>query len=250
MMSDNELTTTGDSASLAMKMVELAKDKDFDANKLEIFYRLQKDMVADDARKAYISAIATFHENPPQVVKSKPVFGKDRSKGPQYFYAQFEDTIKVVRPALLKVGIIATWSSKPVGNGITEVTCFLRHTLGHEESSTQSGGPEAGGSKNSVQAVISTDSYLRRASLMSVTGLVAEGEDTDGLAEKPDEPVISEEQLERINDLVEKSGIDLKVFCGMYGDLNKIKQCDYEKALGTLKLRLKVKTLEAGNDTA
>jgi len=219
-----------------------AADKDFDADKLEKLIGLKERTDAIEAKQAYIRAMADFHANPPVITKTKPVYGKDRSKGPQYYFADFTDVIKVVRPALLKVGITATWRSEPTGIGILKVTCILRHTLGHEESSSLAGGAETGGSKNLIQGIVSTDSYFRRNTLMAVTGLVAEGEDDDGLGGFKAQS-IGDEQLSHIQELLIQSETDISEFCSKLhlGSVSDLSNAQYGAAVNILNARIKRK---------
>lgn len=179
----------GQDTSIMALLTDAVKDPDFDATKLELLIGLKERVDATEAKKAFIDAMYKFHENPPIIKKTKPVYGKDRydkngdinpNAKPHYHFAEFDDTVKAVRPALRKVGIIATWESKDLGGGITNVTCVLRHTMGHEERASMSGAPEAGGSKNALQGTGSSSSYLRKYTYLLVIGLVAEGEDDDG----------------------------------------------------------------------
>ena len=61
------------------------------------------------------------------------------------------------------------------------MTCVLSHKSGHYEETTLSGPPDASGSKNAIQAIGSTLTYLQRYSLVQALGLAA-GDDDDGKA--------------------------------------------------------------------
>jgi hypothetical protein len=63
-----------------------------------------------------------------------------------------------------------------------QVTCYLRHVNGHEESVSMGGPPDAGGAKNAIQARASTKTYLERYTLKAITGLSEQNDDTDGNA--------------------------------------------------------------------
>jgi len=191
--------------SIMGMLAQAVKDPDFDANKLEQLIKLKERVDATEAKKAFQEAMFRFHENPPIIKKTKSVYGKDRSKGPQYHYPDFAETVRLVRPALRAVGIIATWSSEPLDNGMTRVTCTLRHALGHEEHSSMAGAPETGGSKNAIQGVGSADSFLRRYTYLSATGLVAEGDDTDGNVE---DERITEKEAEVLLSIADEAGLN------------------------------------------
>jgi hypothetical protein len=59
-----------------------------------------------------------------------------------------------------------------------EVTCILRHELGHSETASMGGKPDVGGAKSPIQARASTKSYLERYTFMAVTGQAASGQTT------------------------------------------------------------------------
>jgi hypothetical protein len=61
------------------------------------------------------------------------------------------------------------------------VTCILTHEKGHSEETSLQGPPDTSGSKNSIQAVGSSVTYLCRYTLLAACGLAA-SEDTDGVA--------------------------------------------------------------------
>ena len=239
-------TTMPEDTSIMGMLAAAVKDPDFDADKLEKLIQLKNQVDAVEAKKAFNDAMYEFHLAPPVIVKNKPVYGRDATKGPQYHFADFGDTVRAIRPALLKVGIVATWSSEPTGNGETQVTCMLRHRLGHEERSTMAGTPETGGSKNAIQGVGSSDSYLRRYTLLSVTGLVAEGEDNDGQGGQQIDGPISEEMLSEIVEEAEARDVDKVAFCRRLkvDSLPEIKISEYGKAIKLIQSKPRVQNNE------
>ncbi len=156
-------------------LAEAVRDPDFDANKLEQLIMLKERVDATEAKKAFIDAMAEFHEDPPRLIKTK--------EGNNCKYAPLDDSIKLIRPALLAVSITPSWETEQLPNGHIMVTCILSHRLGHEKTSSLSGAAEDSGSKNPTQGIGSTVSYFKRYTLEANCGLVAEGEDTDGNVE-------------------------------------------------------------------
>jgi hypothetical protein len=71
----------------------------------------------------------------------------------------------------------------PAGTAITipwvYVTCHLIHKDGHAETLTLEGPPDSSGSKNPLQEMQSTASYLKRQSLLAITGTATGGEDNE-----------------------------------------------------------------------
>jgi hypothetical protein len=89
-----------------------------------------------------------------------------------------------VAPALSKHGFSYSWATRQERDGRSivwiEVTCTLKHRLGHSESVTLGGPPDISGNKNPIQQVVSTVTYLERHTLKAITGVSEKGEDDDG----------------------------------------------------------------------
>jgi hypothetical protein len=60
-----------------------------------------------------------------------------------------------------------------------EVTCTIKHSLGHSESVSMGAAPDTGPGRNAIQARGSAKSYLERYTLLAATGMAA-GTDDDG----------------------------------------------------------------------
>ena len=134
---------------------------------------------AGEARKAYTAALADFKANPPSVVKgSSASFGAGKAS---YDYATLDTVTGAVIPSLSAHGLSHHWSTSQEG-GRVSVTCTLTHRDGHAESVTLSAPEDTSGSKNPIQAIGSTVTYLQRYTLLAITGLAAEGHDDDGHA--------------------------------------------------------------------
>jgi hypothetical protein len=93
------------------------------------------------------------------------------------------------------------------------VTCILTGH-GHEEENTLSGPADASGSKNAIQAIGSTLTYLQRYTLVQALGLAASSDD-DGVAAGAGE-LISEEQREKLLAVADEVGADLAKFCAYF----------------------------------
>lgn len=130
-----------------------------------------------EARKAFDKAFADFKAESVRIIKNTtvtagPLNGKK--------YADLFAVVDTVTPALSKHGLSSSWKLTKDDPNWMEVTCTLRHRDGHSETVSMGGPPDTGGAKNAIQARASTKSYLERYTLLSVTGLAASGEDTDG----------------------------------------------------------------------
>lgn len=171
-----------------MHLMEIAIQKGVDADTLGKLMDLQLRWDAEQQRKAYIGAMAIFRANPPEIKKTKKVQYKDVT----YYHAELDKTVELISEALAKVNIRPSWRTSDTSGKIT-VTCVLTHNLGHSEDvATLQGPPDVTGSKNNVQAIGSTVTYLQRYTLLAGTGLAAEGQDDDGHTEGMDSSAIEE----------------------------------------------------------
>ena len=133
---------------------------------------------ANEARKAYNKAMAEFKSNPPKIDKDKKV-GYSTSKGKVgYSHASLYNVVDKITAELSKHGLSASWRTEQ--NGQIKVTCRISHSMGHYEETSLSADADTSGSKNAIQAVGSTITYLERYSLLAITGLATEDQDNDG----------------------------------------------------------------------
>jgi hypothetical protein len=135
---------------------------------------LQKEWEANEARKAFVRAVAEFKKNPPVVYKDKDN-AQFKSK-----YTSIGNMVNTVNAALSQHGLSANWRVEQEGH-IT-VTCVLTHDMGCSETCTMSGPPDASGAKNPLQQIKSTITYLKLATYEAVVGVASSdaNEDDDG----------------------------------------------------------------------
>lgn len=160
-----------------MKIIEKAAlDPAFDVAKLEHLLKVRDQWAATEARNAYNEAFAAFKSEAIVVVKNRGVTDGPL-KGKRY--AELHSVVDAVTPLLSKYGLSHSWNVKSEKDNIA-VTCTLKHVLGHSESVTIDGPPDAGGAKNAIQARASTITYLERYTLKAVCGIAEAGDDNDG----------------------------------------------------------------------
>jgi len=96
-------------------------------------------------------------------------------------------------PALSKHGLSASWKLTKDEAQWIEVSCTIKHILGHSESVSMGGPPDAGGAKSPIQARASTVSYLQRYTLKAICGVSEQGDDTDSRpAKRMDEKAVAD----------------------------------------------------------
>ena len=180
-------------------LLRLAVERNLDIDKLQKFMELHREWEVNEARKAYYLAVSEFKRNPPTVTKDK--------KNTQYdsWYTSIGNLTSTVNTELGKHGLSANWSYDQ-GEKTISATCILTHAMGHHESVTLSAPPDVSGSKNPIQQIKSTTTYLRIATFEAVTGVASNehnvNDDGNGSG-KPPEPVITEKQAADLHTMME-----------------------------------------------
>jgi len=161
-----------------MVAAELVKaDGNMDVGKLKELLDLQERWDATQAKKAYVQAMAAFKETPPEIEKDRTVEYGTTS----YKHATLYNVTTKINTELSKHGLTASWVTSQA-NGSIKVTCKITHIMGHSEETCLSAPPDATGSKNAIQAIGSTVTYLQRYTVLALTGLASYDQDDDGIA--------------------------------------------------------------------
>lgn len=190
-----------------MDLLDRAMQRGMDAEALGKLLELQQRWEADQARKAFVQAMAAFKAEPLKIDKKKAV---EHNGKYMYSHATLAQVVDAVVGALSKHGLSHRWETQQEGELIT-VSCVITHELGHSERTTLSGAPDKSGAKNSIQAVGSTVTYLQRYTLMAATGLAAHDMDDDGRKAEPAE-TITPQQVADIDALIQEVGADKAKF--------------------------------------
>ena len=191
--STQELSTQTENPYLGM-MNQLIEKGNFD--QMEKLMDMQERWEANEARKAFVKAMAQFKENAPELVKDR--------KGHNSNYASLAQVATKTAEVMGHFGLSHSFKMFQEGASIT-VTCVVTHNLGHAESVSLTAAPDTSGSKNAIQAIGSTVSYLERYTLCASTGLAARDMDDDGAAsnKKPAAEIelITDKQIQEIQKL-------------------------------------------------
>ena len=221
------------------EMIRMAVTGGADLDKLEKLLTLQERWEANEAKKAYQQAMAKFKANPPKIEKDKKV-GYTTQKGTVgYSHASLANVTEKISKELSKYGLSASWLPKQ--NGSVFITCKITHEKGHSEEATLSAPADTSGSKNSIQAIGSTITYLERYTLLALTGLATHDMDDDSAAGGTE--YISDKQLSEITDMVDNIPIDKDKFLKYLEveELAKIPLSMHMKAMAALKASQKRK---------
>lgn len=204
-------TPTG---STPADMIRAAVINGADLDKLEKLLSLQERFEANEAKKAYHSAMAKFKENPPEIEKDKKVGYSTSSGKVGYSHASLANVVNKITSELSKHGLSASWKTKQ--NGVIVVTCVITHKLGHSEETSLSANADSSGSKNSIQAIGSTITYLERYTLLAILGLATHDQDDDGETATPKQ-YISDKQLSSLRDALADIEAREETFCKSLG---------------------------------
>lgn len=180
------------------EMINLAISGGADLDKLEKLLIIQERWEANEARKAYHKSMAEFKANPPTIHKNKKVNYQTSKGNTSYSHADLNNVVELITPALSRHNLSASWKTSQSGDLVT-VTCKITHILGHSEDTPLTAKGDDSGSKNSIQALGSTITYLERYTLLAATGLATKDQDTDG---KKPVPKMPDAKLHMIRDLL------------------------------------------------
>ena len=145
---------------------------------LEKMMALQERYEAAQARAAFNAAIAAAKAEITPIVKTNAAGFDSRRTGERTEY-KFEDLPAIARavdPILAKHGLGYRYTAKTGDMNVT-VTCILFHRLGHSEEASLTAGLDNSGSKNPIQSLGSSITYLQRYTLKLALGLSAEKDD-------------------------------------------------------------------------
>ena len=204
---------------------------------------LQMMWEANEAKKAYHVAMSAFKMNPPEITKDKTVKYKDV----KYTHASLGNVTKTINAELSKHGLSASWQTAQ--NGAISVTCKITHIMGHSEETTLSAQSDGSGSKNAIQAIGSTITYLQRYTLLALTGLATEEQDDDGQGSQPVEK-ISEDQIFQLAEGIDLLCIDKPKFLKYMKieSLGDMPVSEYSKAMVAIDTKRKSKVEEINVD--
>lgn len=224
------------------RLLQMAIAKDLDIEKLERLIVLQERWEANEARKAFIRAMAEFKRSPPTIVKNKKAgFGHKSGGGrTEYDYASLDQVAIEIGKAMAVHGLSAAWHIKQTEE-IT-VTCVITHEMGHSgEPVTMSASPDTSGTKNPIQAIASAVSYLEKYTLLAAAGLAASGMDNDGNSTVPSAPTITDDQAATLEALLEEVAGNRGLFCKYFGipDISELPADQLSNAVAMLERKRK-----------
>src|SRR6516164_65165 len=243
-----------DSASTVLELIErVALDPRADAEKLGRMTAMYEALRAKEAELAYNAAKGRILKKLAgiKIVKNRSVLNEvdntepQRGIGEAFKYAPLEEIDKHLRPLLAEEEMDLSYSDEPAAGGGLRIRGRLKHLRsGYYEDSFLSAPPDTTHGKSNVQAVGSTNSYLRRYVACNIFNIVVVGDDDDGNG-----GTIDEAQSRTLLALIKKAKVGPKFLKYMKarsveeaGSLKAavatIAARDYRKAVSTLEQQI------------
>jgi hypothetical protein len=165
--------------SLLNFVARAVRDPSIDVTKLEALMRMQREIVADDARLQYNRAMAAAQGEMLPVVRDA-TNDQTRSK-----YARLETIDAAIRPIYTKHGFILEFNSESIDGPNERIVCECSHVSGHAkkfqlEAAPDTAGPQGKANKTQLHGLASTVSYLRRYLTCMIFNVVLANDDNDG----------------------------------------------------------------------
>src|SRR5215472_3616858 len=203
-----------ESSSTVLALIErMALDPRADVEKLERLTAMYEHLKAKEVELAYNAAKGRILKKLAgiKIVKNRPVLpesdnGKQRGTVEAFKYAPLEEIDKHLRPLLAEEQMDLSYSDEPWDGGGILIRGRLKHLPGgHYEDSFMPAPPDTTGGKSNVQAVGSTNSFLRRYVACNIFYIVVVGDDDDGNG-----GTIDEAQARTIVELIKKAKVGPK----------------------------------------
>ena len=147
-----------------------------DVQTLERLFALHKEVKAEQARSAFVQALANFQKECPSIEKTKKVTNKDGTL--RYTFAPLDGIAEQIKDTLANNGFSYSWDVDQPEN-MMKVTATLTHIEGHAETSTLAIPIVSDGYMTEPQKYASAQTYAKRYTLLNVLGISTADEDTD-----------------------------------------------------------------------
>lgn len=184
------------------QLLALAVQQGADLDRLERLMALQERWEANEARKAYVAAMVAFKAEPARITKDKTVRYGTGTNTTEYTHATLGNVVQTVVQGLAKHDLSHSWDTRRAADRVI-VSCRITHALGHSECVELEAGLDTSGSKNNIQAMGSTITYLQRYTLLAITGFATEDDDGRGAEPIDDKPHPHQAWFDKITGMVD-----------------------------------------------
>lgn len=206
------------SDSIIAFLARAVRDPAIDVTKLESLLRMQREILADAARRKFIRAMAAAQ------AEMTPVWRNRKNDQTNSRFADLEAIDEAIRPIYTKHGFCLTFDSEPAA--ADDDICVICRVFHCDDGNTESDGhtetyrlpapldtvgPKGTGNKTPLHGLGSSISYLRRYLTCMIFNVILTNEDTDGnrrrAAVSNDNRYITEDQTRHLFVLMERGRI-------------------------------------------
>lgn len=206
-----EVVKTAPAGALAATMQEALLNPNIPPDKIELLWRMRKELLAEEHREAFDQAFAQLHAELPQVARDGTIeLSKDGKKIGRIPFARWESMDKVIRPILAKYGFALSFTTVSTDKGLLIRGDLMRE--GHSRTAEIPLPPDVGPGRNSLQAVGSAISYGKRYVAEMLLNIVRRGEDTDGYGATDNNAPISKDEERQLAKLIKETKSDTAKF--------------------------------------
>lgn len=218
-----------------MDMLNRAVSQGANADVLEKLLAMQLRWEAEQARKAFDNALATAKAAIPVIIKNRTVDFSTSKGRTTYKHEDLAEIAKTVTPILAANGLSYRYRVTSNPNEPVTVGCIISHRDGHsDEVATLCAGRDDSGSKNPIQSIGSTLTYLQRMTLKAALGLAA-SDDDDGASSSDGPDVVTPDQVGELQAMIESKNADKARFLKFY-KIDKLADLPADKYDAAIKL--------------
>jgi len=192
-----ELSETGQMLNLISSALH---DSAVDVTKLRALLDIQEGILAKEARKAFVRAVAMVQKDLPRVAKNGTIDLGGKGSIP---FARWEDVDAVIRPRMDAAGLTLSFDMTAKEGGGAVVSAELMHVDGHSKTISIPLALDTGPGRNNLQSMGSTLSYGKRYCAEMLFNIVRAGVDDDG--KRGGTVYLSEAQVEELAALIRET---------------------------------------------
>jgi len=237
----NDVVRSAPAQGFGDTLMKLLADPNIPADKLQVMLQMQRELLAERRKEAFQTAFVAMSAKMPQVTKEGLIdLSSGGTRRGSYKYAKWEDMDTVIRPILVEFGFALNFYEPPE-NGLNgkDVTVrgVLMHVDGHSVESQRSAPPDAGPGRNSLQAIGSTITYLRRYIGEGLCNIVRRGIDDDGKSaiSKPITPAQIKELTDLLKAVKTQPDTFLRLFVTGCEKMEEIPERDFPRLVNALR---------------
>jgi hypothetical protein len=213
-------------ANVLTIIAHAAADRRVQPEKMRLLLDMQKEIMAEQARLAFVRAFIGMQAAMPEIDKNGKIVaeGVSRKTGQAYsqksLYATFDNIQRLTNPILISNGFMIWDEIRPGKETGVVVHTFLKHVDGHVTTSEMPLVLDKTGSKNDNQAAGSSVSYgkrYNRIALLNIVSRAPQDMDIDGrAAEAAEITTIDAEQTKTLEEAIDFCGVGITKFLDRY----------------------------------